>query len=259
VAEGPRDGDLHAYVSNGLIGLRVREVPLIAGMVLVSGLAGEHPERQIEAAAAAPYPLAGDLALNGVWMSDQPWTISDLRQSYDFGSGELSSQFRFAAAEQTLLVEVLTFASRTAPAVVAQEVRVTADAACDLTFRALVDVDGVHGRMLRRRTDTPGEPEPACDGGLLWETEGGLGRCGVALLTEGLDGARHQAMAHPQGPLRTEHQLRLSAGRPVRFRQFAALIPSVRHERPPRPAVPLAGRADDRAGSRAGRRRRRPA
>ena len=39
-------------------------------MVLVSGLAGEHPERQIEAAAAAPYPLAGDLALNGVWMSD---------------------------------------------------------------------------------------------------------------------------------------------------------------------------------------------
>jgi len=69
-AEGPRDGDLPAYVSNGLIGLRVREVPLIAGMVLVSGLAGEHPERQIEAAAAAPYPLAGDLALNGVWMSD---------------------------------------------------------------------------------------------------------------------------------------------------------------------------------------------
>ena len=54
VAEGPRDGDLPAYVSNGLIGLRVREGPLIAGMVLVSGLAGEHPERQIEAAAAAP-------------------------------------------------------------------------------------------------------------------------------------------------------------------------------------------------------------
>ncbi|MCO8018615.1 glycoside hydrolase family 65 protein [Brevundimonas diminuta] len=243
VAEGPRNGDLPAYVSNGLIGLRVREVPLIAGMVLVSGLAGEDPERQIEAAAAAPYPLAGDLALNGVWMSDQPWAISDLRQSYDFASGELSSQFRFTAAQRTLSVEVLTFASRTAPAAVAQEVRLTADAACDLTFRALVDVDGVHGRMLRRRTDTPGEPEPACDGSLLWETEGGLGRCGVALLTEGPDGARRQVMAHPQGPLCTEHQLRLSAGRPVRFRQLAALIPSVQHERPDEEAVRRVARA----------------
>jgi hypothetical protein len=60
VAEGPRDGGLPAYVNNGLTGLRVGEVPLITGMVLVSGLAGEYPERQIEPA-AAPYPLAGDL------------------------------------------------------------------------------------------------------------------------------------------------------------------------------------------------------
>lgn len=56
---GPRNGDLPAYLSNGLIGVRVREVPLFAGMVLVSGLAGAHPERGIEAAAAAPYPLSG--------------------------------------------------------------------------------------------------------------------------------------------------------------------------------------------------------
>jgi len=31
---------------------------LIAGVVHVRGLAGEHLERQIEAAATAPYPLA---------------------------------------------------------------------------------------------------------------------------------------------------------------------------------------------------------
>ncbi len=46
---------------------------MIAGVVPVRGLAGEHLERQIEAPATAPYPLAGDVALNGVWMSDQPW------------------------------------------------------------------------------------------------------------------------------------------------------------------------------------------
>jgi hypothetical protein len=46
--------ELPAYVSNGLIGLRVRDIPLIAGMAVVSGFAGEHPLRQIEAAAPAP-------------------------------------------------------------------------------------------------------------------------------------------------------------------------------------------------------------
>ncbi len=65
---GPRDGDLPPYLGNGLIGLRVREVPLFAGMVLVSGLAGAHPECGIEAA-AAPHRLSGDLAIDGVWMS----------------------------------------------------------------------------------------------------------------------------------------------------------------------------------------------
>lgn len=112
---GPRDGDLPAYLGNGLIGLRVREVPLFAGMVLVSGLTGAHPERGIEAAAAAPYPLSGDLAINGVWMSEQPWAVGDLRQSYDFATAELHSAFSFRVGMRSLAVEVVTFASRTAP------------------------------------------------------------------------------------------------------------------------------------------------
>jgi hypothetical protein len=58
--------ELPAYVSNGLIGLSVRDIPLIAGMALVSGFAGEQPLRQIVAAAPAPYPLAGDVAIDGV-------------------------------------------------------------------------------------------------------------------------------------------------------------------------------------------------
>src|ERR1051326_7210073 len=87
--EGARNGELPAYVSNGVIGLRVREVPLISGMATVSGVSGEHPDLRIEASASAPYPLAGDIALNGVWLGDQPWAVSDLAQSYDFETGEL--------------------------------------------------------------------------------------------------------------------------------------------------------------------------
>lgn len=243
-ATGARDGALPAYVSNGLIGLRIREVPLAAGMALVSGLAGEHPERQIEAAANAPYPLAGDISVDGVWLSDQPWAISDLRQTYDFEKGELHSTFGFIAGERKVSAAVQTFASRTAPSIVIQEVRLSVDAPCEVRFRALVDVDGVRGRMLRRLTDTPGEPEPACDGSLLWETTGALGRCGVALLTEGPDQAQRNTLAsHPQGSLCTEYRLRMSPDRPARFRQFAAMIPSVLHARPDEEAVRRVARA----------------
>ena len=63
---GARGPALPAYIANGLIGLRVRENPFRAGMCLVSGFAGEHHAKQVEAAATAPYPLAGDLSLEGV-------------------------------------------------------------------------------------------------------------------------------------------------------------------------------------------------
>src|SRR6478672_7973918 len=92
-ATGRGDRELPAYVSNGLIGLRVRPVPLFQGMALVSGFAGEHPERRIEAAAIAPYPLGGDIAINGVWLSDVPHHVRELRQTYDFPAGELTSLF----------------------------------------------------------------------------------------------------------------------------------------------------------------------
>lgn len=114
-AKGSRDGDLPAYVSNGVIGLRIREVPLMAGMALVSGVAGEHRDRRIEAAANCPYPLAADVSIDNIWMSDQPWAVSDLVQSYDFETAELSSTLAFTVGDKRVDLNVLTFASRTAP------------------------------------------------------------------------------------------------------------------------------------------------
>lgn len=231
---GPRNGDLPAYVSNGLVGLRIREIPLLAGMALVSGVAGEHPERRIESAAPVPYPLAGDIAVDGVWLRDQPWAVSDLIQAYDFATGELTSGFTFTAGERRVEIEVLTFASRTAPAVVLQETTIRVDAACDLGLRAIVDFDGLRGRVARRRTDTPGEPEPLGDGSLLWETEGGFSQCGVALATEVLGGEaeRETRPWDAGGPLLTEYRLRATRRGPIRFRQTAALLPSLLHARP---------------------------
>ncbi|WP_395943414.1 hypothetical protein [Brevundimonas sp.] len=244
-ARGPRNGDLPAYVGNGLIGLRVREQPLQAGMMIVSGFAGEHPERRIEAAAPAPYPLAGDLALNNVWLSDQPSAVSNLMQAYDFATGELTSGFRYEAAGVIAEVEVLTFASRSAPSIVLQEITVRVDQACELALRAVVETSGLRGRVIRRRTDTPGEPEPVCDGSLLWESEGGLSTCGFALATEVVGGAADRSVQtwDISGPLRTEYRLRARADRTVKLRQLVAILPSVVHDRPDEEAVRRVARA----------------
>jgi len=236
---GPRNGDLPAYVGNGLVGLRVREQPLQPGMTIVSGFAGEHPERRVEAAAPAPYPLAGDLALNGVWLSDQPSAVSDLVQRYDFSTGELETRFRFEARGVTAQVAVLTFASRSAPALVLQQIEVRTSAACAVSLRAIVETGGLRGRVARRRIDTPGEPEPACDGSLLWESDGGLSQCGYALVTQliGATAERSVQTWDASGPLRTEYRVRSRADRSIRLRQMVAIMPSVLHDRPDEEAV----------------------
>jgi hypothetical protein len=81
---GTAGNELPAYMSNGGVGLKVRDNPLSPGMALLSGFSGEHPERKIEAAALAPYPLAGDICLEGVWMSDTPQSVRIIDQAYDF-------------------------------------------------------------------------------------------------------------------------------------------------------------------------------
>ena len=235
---GPRDGALPAYVANGLIGLRVREMPLMPGLALVNGVAGEDPERRVESAAPVPYPLAADFSLNGVWLSDQPWAVSDLRQAYDFATGELTSRFRVRLGGVEASVEALTFASRSAPALVLQEIRVRPDVSCRLRLRARVATTDLRGRVARRRTDTPGEPEPACDGALLWSTEGDLSTCGVALASETTpEVPRHVTAWDATGPLQTTYDLGAVGKRGARLRQMAALIPSLIHARPDEEAV----------------------
>jgi len=237
--------ELPAYVSNGLIGLRVRDVPLTTGMTLLSGYSGEHYERQIEAAAVAPYPIAGDIALDGAWLSDMPHQVLDLQQVYDFSAGELTSRFTFQAEGFTAQVEVLTFCSRTDPTLVCQEVSVKLDKACSLGLRAIVDASGADGRALRHSRVTPGEPEPATDGTLLWESAGALSTCGVAFVTE-LLGAGDREATHPKlrdHRLVTEYGFRARAGRTVRLRQIASLVPSALHALPDQQAARLAAKA----------------
>lgn len=242
--KGARNGALPAYVSNGLIGLRVREMALAPGMAMVNGVAGEDPERRIEAGAPVPYPLEADVCINGVWLSDQPWCISDLRQAYDFATAELTTHWRAQFGDVAADIEVVTLASRTAPAVVLQEVSVRPDARCAIKLRARTSTADLRGRIVRRRTDTPGEPEPACDGSLLWSSEGDLSTCGLALWTEAAPAAERDVTRwDATGPLQTTYDLGQVGKGGARLRQMAALVPSLIHARPDEEAVRRVARA----------------
>lgn len=246
-AFGRGERELPAYVSNGLIGLRIRPMALAQGMALVSGYAGEHPQRRIEAAAVAPYPLAGDIGVDGVWLSDIPHQVRDLRQAYDFSTGELTSAFVFEAAGRVIDCEALTFASREDPTLVCQELTLRTDGACGLQVRAGIDASGVGGRARRHLRETPGEDKPACDGALLWESPGALGQVGCAYVTEMLGG--EAAAVEPERPALAGDRLlstfgfRARRGVCYRLRQISSLVPGVMHAQPDQHAVRMAAKA----------------
>ena len=220
------------------MGLRVREMPLAAGLTLLSGYSGEHPQRRIEAIAVAPYPVAGDIQLEGVWLSDATHAVTVVDQAYDFETGELTSRFEFDVAGRKARVEVLVFCSRDEPSLVCQEIAIELDKDSDLALKSVLDARHVDGRALRHLRDTPGEDKPCCDGAALWESAGALSTCGMAYVTE-LVGAE----AKPERPplenrtLTTAYAFKAKAGEVYRLRQIASLIPKVTHLQPDFQAV----------------------
>lgn len=244
---GEGDQALPAYVSNGLVGLRVRSQPLRPGMALVSGYSGEDPERGVEAAAPVPYPLAGDIAINGVWLTDLAPAVGEMKQSYDFASAELTTAFAFSVGEVRAECDVLTFASREDPTLVCQQISIRVDQACDLELRAGVATAGVLGRALRSLRATPGEPTPHNDGALLWESAGGIGRVGLAYTTRlsgrGAKDVEPARSALDAEGLTTLYAFRARAGVTYRLCQLTSLVPDTLHARPDEQAARLASKA----------------
>jgi trehalose/maltose hydrolase-like predicted phosphorylase len=243
IVKGSGRKELPAYLANGVVGLRVRENPLAPGMALLCGFTGLHPVKKIEAAAAAPYPLAGNLAVNGVWLSDQPHLVTVLDQGYDFSNGELTSRMRFAACGVTVEIEVLTFCCRHQPCLVVQEIAVRTSGACDLKLQSLVDPANIPGHLKARTLQTPGADKSDFDGSLWWESDGGLATCGIALVTRLLgDGASDGETpgGGDRSPLTTQYGVKARAGKLYRLRQIAGLVSGTMHAQPNRQAERLA-------------------
>lgn len=240
---GPLGDRLPAYLANGLVGLRVRDMPLTPGMALVSGFTGDHPAREIESAASTPYPLAGDVVLNGVSLAQAQQQVRLIDQAYDFSCGELISRAEFQVGEATARLTVLTFCSHEAPNLVCQEIQVTVSGPCDLTLMAGIDAAGIAGDLQKARRDTP-EAEPSCDGWMLWRSAGGLATCGLAYLAE-LRGAEADPERPPwrESQLTSSYKFRARSDRTYVLRQVTSLVPSVIHPRPDEQAARLAALA----------------
>lgn len=232
-------GELPAYVSNGVIGLRVRDNPFTAGMALVSGLAGRHPVRDIAAAALAPYPLALDLRLDEVWLSDAPQALTIIEQAYDFATAELTTRMVFQPETRRLEIEVVTFCSRDHPNLACQRSTFRLDGLAALTLRPLIDARGVEGRALAYERRTPGEEPLGCDGSLLWETEGGLSTCGLALATMLDVEAERNLPPFQRGRFFTEYKLEADQRRAYVLDQLVSVTPKVTHSQPDQHAVRL--------------------
>ena len=235
-----RPGSLPAYISNGVLGIRVREVPHLGGIAVANGFAGVDGASGVETMARTPYPLAAGLALDGLELDAARERARFVRQTYDFSTGELHSRFDFEADKARAEVEVTSFCSRTLPALVLQETVVRVDRACDLVLAAGVDDRGVPGTLLRRRTGDGSAIVEAVDGSLAWRSHGDLGVAGAAYRTElaGAD-AERSFDRNELRPLQTRYAFRARSGRRYRLRQLAALVPEMMHSQPDLQAVRL--------------------
>lgn len=236
---------LPAYLSNGLVGLRALSAPLLSGGVsMLTGFVGEHPEERVEAAARTPFPLAGDLVIDGVRLSQVPYLLEEPRQSYDFATGELTTMAVFRTAGARVEIEVLAFCSRRRPTLVVQEIRVTCDRPCRVDISAGLDPRGVTGRedALLREGEVFQKAE--VDGGLRWWSKGDAACCGLAYVTEllGTEDAERGRRRRDE-VMETVHRFDAVAGRTYRLRQITSLVSDGEHEQPELQAARLVAMA----------------
>jgi trehalose/maltose hydrolase-like predicted phosphorylase len=238
-----RPAYLPAYLSNGLVGLRVGRIPLVDGLCIVNGLIERDPVEDGEGFARAPHPLWGDVQVDGHRLSDHPERATLVEQAYDFGRGELHTRFVHRPESTTVHVHHLCYCSRSLPTLVVSEARVSVDAECALVLTGGLNPTLISGRWVSRRTRTPGTDTPVVDGLVEWATAGDLSTCGAAYSTR-FEGAAHVERQvediDSRAPLRTSYAFRARPGQTYVLRQVSSLIPSTLHSEPDRMAARMA-------------------
>ncbi len=232
---------LPAYLSNGLIGLRVGHLPLCYGVAVLSSFEGLDPATRVEAFARVPYPLGGDVRIGGASLRE-PGRATLREQRYDFSCGELSTSMSFDAGDVHADLDVLTFCCRMQPSLAVQQTTLVVDRDCEVTMLACIDARDVPGSWAHDQPETLDTRPEWADGPFSWHSMGGLSTCGISvggvlLGAERVERRMERDREHLLSPCSTFHARR---GQRYRLRQLASLVPQALHSQPHMQAARLA-------------------
>lgn len=231
---------LPAYLSNGLVGLRVGHLPLRYGVAMVSGFEGLDPDTRVEAFARAPYPLAGEIRIGGVALSDEG-RAQFREQRYDFATGELTTRLGFDAGEACADIEILTLCSRTQPSLAMQEVTLRVDRDCRVTMSACIDAHGVTGDWAHGQPDALDARPEWKAGPFSWRSMGNMDQCGIGISAEliGAEPVDRQPDRGLPDRITISYTFDAHRGQEYRLRQGATLVPKCLHSQPQMEAARL--------------------
>jgi trehalose/maltose hydrolase-like predicted phosphorylase len=237
---------LPPYISNGVVGVRYPGLPHLPGTTMVNGFAGVNPDDGVEGFARAPFAIATDVQLDGVWASNAPEWTRLVRQRYDFATGELHTRWTFRVEGTTATVDSLVFCPRSVPALAACEITVRVDHAADVAIAGGIDPADVPGRGDAHAQPQDQGPNEGVDGRLRWHPPGDISTLGMAYATSfrGDAGAKREtATRDERGWFSTTYRLRARADRGYRLTHMSASVPSLSHAQPDEQAGRLAALA----------------
>lgn len=218
-----------AYLSNGLIGIRPGPNPLAQTPTAVSGFVDRYIPYEMQALSPAPYPLMTDLVLNGLSLLQRPDLVSLRRQSLDIATGELLTQMIFVPGPARFELEVLQFASRSVPALLCQQVRITPASNVSASIVAQIGTRGVPGTVSQ---DRPPE-QTAIDLAIGFRSQGGLAEIGAAVMVLPEPGIEKtdQLLSTDEGVTRF-YRLNGKGGQTCHFDTVAAMVSNYYHPEP---------------------------
>lgn len=251
---------LPPYLSNGVVGIRYPGLPHLVGTTMVNGFAGVNLDDGVEGFARAPFAVATDLQLNGVWASGAPEWTRLTRQQYDFATAELHTTWTFAVGDTTATVESLAFCPRSVPSLAVCELTVHVDRPADVAMVGGIDPADVPGHGDAHAQPQDEGPNEGVDGRLLWHAVGDVSQLGMAYstaFTRSAGASRETATRDERSWFSTTYRFRARSDRPYRLGITTALVPSLSHAEPDDQAGRLAAtgaahgvdrlRADNRA------------
>ena len=225
-----------AYLSNGLIGVRLGQNALTDRQALLAGFTGVSEIHRVEAVAPLPAPRF-NLYIGRDNLRDMPDHYQFISQAYDFSCGELTTVFRFTDHEgRSVKCEHTAFCARSMPTILAERLTITAEAGIDLGVSVELDA-----RDLPIREVMSLKPNRDADIVMQVSGEGDLTTAGIALKVFSEDGKLQSAddarslfelWGYERGDRLQAVQGALEAGESATLQVMTSYVPSTMHTEP---------------------------